>query len=367
MILKLKEPANKHQSACASGDKDETASIATSASGTAAVNIESINRTEACVFYVLSQLSHTEKSMLALNKNNFAEFIVSLLKYLKHAKVRNPRALRILNRLTKNPIYFRHFVLALLPYRLKRVFNTKNSSLSSSSSTSLLSTNEINEMNVYLNSNTAFFDASSSFPSFESIEFTLCNNLKSLCISSSDPGYSCLIGMMKQRSMNDDEEKLACALVAPFVLRNSKALCYLMVELNGLELILDAFVVNSNSGDVVESMRHKAIVCLRRILSFLAFKRDLKQLGESLESKRAKISTVVNSEQINDDVIEDLSDTREENDVVDFILVDDNSIVLSAKKSRLAKQSAYFEALLEGPLSGYYMINFLFKNIKNHC
>ena len=215
-------------------------------------------------------------------------------------------------------------------------------------------------MNVYLNSNTAFFDASSSFPSFESIEFTLCNNLKSLCISSSDPGYSCLIGMMKQRSMNDDEEKLACALVAPFVLRNSKALCYLMVELNGLELILDAFVINNSSGDVVESMRHKAIVCLRRILSFLAFKRDLKQLGESLETRRAKISVVFNSEQINDDVVEDSTDEREESDVVDFILVDDNSTVLSAKKSRLAKQSAYFEALLEGPLSGYYIMNLFF-------
>ena len=93
------------------------------------------------------------------------------------------------------------------------------------------------EMNVYLNSNKVFFDAHTFFPSFESIEFTLVNNMKMQCISSSDHGYLSLVSMMK--SSQKRHERLACALVAPFILRNSKALQNIMVHLNGIDSVLD--------------------------------------------------------------------------------------------------------------------------------
>jgi len=83
------------------------------------------------------------------------------------------------------------------------------------------------EMNVYLNSNKVFFDAHTFFPSFESIEFTLVNNLKMQCMSSSDHGYVCLVAMMKSGVA---KQRLACALVAPFILRNSKALQNILVS-----------------------------------------------------------------------------------------------------------------------------------------
>lgn len=353
----------------------------TTAATTATENIESINRTEACVFYVLSQLSHANNND-TVNKStspvaaaahatlvaNFDRILVALLKYLKYAKVRNPRALRILNRLTKNPNYFRHFVLGLFPYQLKRILGGNarttrvltTTTTAASTTTAIAPSGSINvttetEMNVYLHSNSAFFDASTSFPSFESIEFTLCNNLKSLCISSSDPGYSCLIGMMKQRSR---EEKLACSLVAPFVLRNSKALCYLMCELNGLELVLDTLFSSKTTtenesdsesdNDEDDNQRRKSFVCIGRILDFLAYKRDLKQIGESFEVSRARIALVSSS-------IDELDEQpgQQDDDLVDFVLVDDNSTVVTASKRRLARQSAYFEALLEGPLSAH--------------
>ena len=85
-------------------------------------SIESIHRTEACVFYVLSQLSHGDKPPIYLF-NNFDSICTCLLSYLKHAPVRNPRALRILNRLTKNTYCFFNFVLMIFPYKLKSIFS----------------------------------------------------------------------------------------------------------------------------------------------------------------------------------------------------------------------------------------------------
>ena len=230
-------------------------------------SIDSIHRTEACVFYVLSQLSHGDKPSAYLF-NNFDSISVCLLNYLKNARVRNPRALRILNRLTKNHYCFYSFILTQFPYRLKSIFveepqkNLKklgakkcnklvggNSLLSKkhcsqscndldrlknkSYNTSMGGMNQkeeediLKEMNVYLNSNKVFFDAQTFFPSFESIEFTLINNLKMQCISSSDHGYLSLISMMKYSQKRI--ERLSCSLVAPFILRNSKALQYIMV------------------------------------------------------------------------------------------------------------------------------------------
>lgn len=255
---------NLDSSNCTDEQTDSEAKLAallcTSKNSEETQNIESIHRTEACVFYVLSQLSHGDKPSIFLF-NNFESITTCLLNYLKNAKVRNPRALRILNRLTKNHYCFYNLVSTQFPYKIKSLFfkhsigklkssedsksfKTRkittsssctdleklkpNSSLTSSKSMLCFNEQDIEkEMNIYLNSNKVFFDAHTFFPSFESIEFTLLNNLKMQCISSSDHGYLSLVSMMK--ATHKKSERLSCAFVAPFILRNSKALQNIMV------------------------------------------------------------------------------------------------------------------------------------------
>ncbi len=344
-------------------------------------SIESINRTEACVFYVLGQLSHGDKPSTHI-LNNFDSILICLLNYLKNAKVRNPRALRILNRLTKNQFCFYQFVLTQFPYKVKTVFydgkNTINSYVdhenvsdsktmlpskklqkssstnsmsvdSSSSSTFNINTQEKDiekEMNVYLNSNKAFFDAHTYFPSFESIEFTLCNNLKSLCMSSGDHGFSCLTQMMKNPQRKTD--RISCALVAPFILRNCRALNYIMVELNGIDLILDAlFTEDQHLESSDGTLKSKAIVCVQRILSFVDYKRDLKQINETFGVSREKFYERHAS----------LSEPRkiESQDRKDYVCFEFNQEsekkTLTVNRLLLTKASEYFNALLNGHFS----------------
>jgi hypothetical protein len=129
------------------------------------LNIEAINQTEACVFYVLSQLSHTDKPSVYL-LNQFDAVVECLLRYLKCAKIKNPRALRILNRLSKNQNCFQSFVTGQFPFRIREILgnNCERSSRSSvdahqtasSTASSKESKMEIEiekEMSVYLNSN----------------------------------------------------------------------------------------------------------------------------------------------------------------------------------------------------------------------
>jgi hypothetical protein len=352
-------------------------------------SIESINRTEACVFYVLSQLSHGDKPSSHLI-TNFESILSSLLNYLKHAKVRNPRALRILNRLTKNQFCFYNFVVSQFPYKVKKIFFDENNQPNKSSSSkkfeekikaeeqdkkafpkSHSTTFSINsryydrslskeraeanskendiekEMNIYLNSNKVFFDAHTFFPSFESIEFTLCNNLKSLCMSSSDHGYSCLTSMMKNSQRKID--RISCALVAPFILRNCRALHYIMVELNGVDLILDSLLSRTSTSPVEDtlddSLKPKAILCMQKILSFVSYKRDLKQINDSFDAIKEKYyENYANSESL----------ARQDDDVyVSFEFMDnqDSTKKINAKKEVLIKKSEYFSALLNGHFS----------------
>ncbi len=181
-------------------------------------SIETINRTEGCVFYVLSQLSHGDKPSTYMF-NNFEAITVCLLNYLKNAQVRNPRALRILNRLTKNTYCFSFFIIIQLPFKIKKILFDSKENTHSPTSFKKKDQDIEKEMNVYLNSNKVFFDAHSSFPSFESIEFTLINNLKSQCISSSDHGYLSLIQMIKL-SNQKKQERLSCALVSHLIKKN---------------------------------------------------------------------------------------------------------------------------------------------------
>lgn len=330
-------------------------------------SIESINHTEACVFYVLSQLSHGDKPSLHLI-NNFEQIILCILSYLKIAKVRNPRALRILNRLTKNQYCFYYFIQTQFPYKLKSIFyeqNTiddltglkfkkkimsKNFTKSKSFANLFKLSNEDEEsddkkanniekeMNVYLNSNKAFFDAKSFFPSFESIEFTLINNLKMQCISSSDAGYSCLISMMKQRKL----DKLSSALVSPFILRNSKALYYIMIQLNGIDMILASVFTN----EFDEGVKFKSILCINRILSFISYKRDLKQVKDYYDSAKLRVNESLG---VNEELLK--------GDEIHFVWNSDGQIKeLKANKSLLAKKSEYFNALLNGHFSNVDLI-----------
>lgn len=283
-------------------------------------SIETINRTEGCVFYVLSQLSHGDKPNIYMF-NNFESISICLLNYLKNAQVRNPRALRILNRLTKNHYCFQFFIQIQFPYKLKSIlFHDKHNSPHTGKKDEDIE----KEMNIYLNSNKVFFDAHSSFPSFESIEFTLTNNLKSQCISSSDHGYLSLIQMIKSTNAKR-HERLACALVAPFILRNSKALHYIMIQLNGIDLVIDLLVEDKH--------KLKPIMCIKKILTFVSYKRDFKKLKEFYEQTRLKLNDSVVSEDNLDDLVR-------------FKL--DDSSEIEARKSALTKKSEYFNALLNG-------------------
>ncbi|RNA26128.1 armadillo repeat-containing 5 [Brachionus plicatilis] len=304
-------------------------------------NIESINHTEACVFYVLSQLSHGDKPSVHLFQN-FDSIVTALLKYLKKATVRNPRALRILNRLTKNQYCFPHFVLNHFPLRIKEVFyeafskreislkakkNLRRSkSLSGNLDTQKTQTIE-KEMNVYLNSNKAFFDATSFFPSFQSIEFILINNLKSQCISSSDSGYLSLISLAKQKK----PEKLASTLVAPFILRNSKALSYIMIQLNNLDLVFESIFEQKCD----QKSKFTSILCIHRILSFINYKRDVKQVKDLYDQARSKINEMLRR-----------SDNSEQSLVI-FKFEGNKNI--KASRTILLNKSEYFNLLLNGP------------------
>ena len=74
-------------------------------------NIECINRSEACVFYVLSQLAHGDKPSPHLI-NNFELIVVALLTYLRYAHVRNPRFVYLL--------FTSFFVVAVLSEKMTK-------------------------------------------------------------------------------------------------------------------------------------------------------------------------------------------------------------------------------------------------------
>jgi hypothetical protein len=292
-------------------------------------SIETINRTEGCVFYVLSQLSHGDKPSIHLF-NNFESITICLLKYLKNAKVRNPRALRILNRLTKNHYCFTFFVSIQLPYRIKEILFNNTTTPTTGIMNQKKDQDIEKEMNIYLNSNKVFFDAHSSFPSFESIEFTLINNLKSQCISSSDHGYLTLIQMIKLNQKKQD--RVCTSLVAPFILRNSKALHYIMIQLNGIDLVIDLLF----SDCCLENERLKSILCLKKILNFVSYKQDAKKLKENFDLVKIKFNDYYNNKSVKDD----------DNDKqIEFIL-DQQSIKVN--RQLVAKKSEYFNTLLNG-------------------
>ena len=211
---------------------------------------------------------------------------------------------------------------------------TVNTSSSSSSSCSeeKTTTRIEQEMNIYLNSNKVFFDAHGFFPSFESIEHTLCNNLKSQCISSSDHGYLCLVSMMKQQQTSTSRH--SCALVAPFILRNSKALNYIMIQLNGIDLILDMLVSHSSSSASASASAYahqSPSACVKKILSFVGYKRNTTDPRAYYESRRLQVQA-------------NQYPTTSSSTIIRFVFDDERDLLVDA--AHLLNKSAYFSALL---------------------
>jgi hypothetical protein len=257
------------------------------------------------------------------------------------------------------------------------------------------------EMNQYLNSNKAFFDAQTLFPSFNAIEYTLINNLKSQCMSVTDQGYLCLISMMKSNQNNNNSssqsekqkilkqkptkiqlfkntsERITCALVSPFILRNSKALQYIMINLNGLDYILDLLLFNSRrvsgegcssfcfSSDSITNLENtspitlsilklRAIHCIKRILKFVNYKYDSKKLNEyfvfNLEEFQKMYYCCDSIEQDRVSSME-IETTTNVSSVLFHIQSDDDqnqTRTIKAQAQILAKKSQYFSILLEG-------------------
>jgi hypothetical protein len=95
--------------------------------------------------------------------------------------------------------------------------------------------------------------------------------------------------MMKQGRKS---ERIACALVAPFILRNSKVLYYIMIQLNGIDLVLELLLNDNDESSDEKQMGHfhaKAIQCIKRILIFVNYRQDLKQIEEHFFLDRRKV------------------------------------------------------------------------------
>ena len=282
-------------------------------------NIEVINRTEACIFYVFSILSHGDQPSNYILNDKFFTFLLSYLKLTKHTK--NPRALRILNRLTKNPQCFQYFIINEFSYQVKFKFN------------SLFNDDEENGFNskdiqFYLSSNKVFFD-SNIFPKLSSIECLINQNLKQHCLTSSDVCYQNFLNLVKNGT---DKEKQACALQMPFILRNCKAMENIMIQLNCLDFLLDS-VCKEDVDD--EPLFYKSLLCIRKLMRFVNYKYNLKYLKEEYEEYKNKLQSVHENFMQIDKLNE-----------IEF-LVDDNKCI-KADKLILSRKSDYFNLLLNG-------------------
>lgn len=298
-------------------------------------NIENVNKTEACIFYVFSLLSYGQFPSNYLLNEKFFDFLMS---YLKSAPIRNPRALRIINRLTKNPQCFQYFLVNQFSYKLKQIFGSYTNDEEIHQHAVEHSKLE-NEMQNYLNSNNVFFEAN-VFPRLSSIEFQLNQNLKLHCITSSDNCYQSLLNLLRYGTL---KERQSCAFQMPFILRNCKALENVMLHLNGLDLILDC-IFDENTNKNTENF-FKALLALNKVLKFINYKQNKKQLKEN--NDKLKSSCIKNSHQGSNDDIE----------IVEFLILNETSTsneeskILKAKRQCLTKKCEYFNLMLNGSFS----------------
>lgn len=341
------------------------------------IHIEHINLTEARIFYIFTMLSHSQTPSSYLLNDKFFTFLLNYLKLSNHNK--NPRALRILNRLTKNPQCFQYFTLSQFSYKIKFIFHindlngenndesdldddeddeitmnqTSSSSLNnfktinnqrvSNTIKSKTSTNT-NEMQLYLDSNKVFFD-SNIFPKLSSIEKLINQNLKQHCITSSDVCYQNLLNMVKYGTL---KEKQSCSLEMPFVLRNCKAIENLMLQLNCLDILLDFicidFTENITDDSNVNELFYKGLLCVRKLVKFVNYKQNNKIIRDNYEEYKLKLDIIQENSL---KLLDEMKESNEvNNEIVEFLV--DGTHTITVNKKILTKNSEYFNMLFNG-------------------
>ncbi len=126
-----------------------------------------------------------------------------------------------------------------------------------------------------------FAHSTNIYPDLNTIELQLNNNLKLHCLTSSDLCYQGLLNCIKYGTLN---ERQACTLQLPFILRNCKALETIMIQLNCIDLIL-ALLFDDDTADGVFYM---ALLCVKKIINFINYKQNRKVLDENLSKVKFK-------------------------------------------------------------------------------
>lgn len=132
-------------------ERNTSSSVQVSSTNT---NIENRRRTEALIFTLLSKLSYetTDKS---LRRSLYNRRLISLLlRYINSCDEPNPRAVRILNRITKTLDCIEYLIDVGLPYLIKSHFYS-NFYLQNYSYD--INTDDQYLLNILLNDNRAFF------------------------------------------------------------------------------------------------------------------------------------------------------------------------------------------------------------------
>ncbi|CAF5011973.1 unnamed protein product, partial [Rotaria magnacalcarata] len=158
---------------------DEERNTSTSGQTTSTnINIESRRRTEALIFTLLSKLSYetTDKNLRRFLYNRRLNSL--LLRYINLCDEPNPRAVRILHRLTKMIDCIEHLIDVGLPYLIKSTFYSNNYL---QQHTYDINTDDQYLLNILLNDNRAFFQRLSwtnEENRLKTIEYSLVKNIE---------------------------------------------------------------------------------------------------------------------------------------------------------------------------------------------
>ena len=126
-----------------------------------------------------------------------------------------------------------------------------------------------------------------------------------------------------------------------------------MIQLSGIELVLDTLLMLGSEESVEErsNLRNKSILCLRKILAFVSYKRDMKKLKDNFEQSKLKLNENSNNNNNNNNNISqpnESADPQQEETVTFLFKENDETKELKANKEIIVKKSEYFNALLNG-------------------
>jgi hypothetical protein len=158
------------------GDERQTSTSVNTSTNT---NIEIRRRTEALIFTLLSKLSYetTEKTLRRYLYNH--RLMSLLLRYIYLCDEPNPRAIRILYRLTKMNDCLDYLIELGLPYLIRSNFYPNNCFQYESNEN--INTDDQYLLNILLNDNRAFFQRLSwtnEQNRLKAIEYTLMKNIE---------------------------------------------------------------------------------------------------------------------------------------------------------------------------------------------